>query len=99
MRADAIGKNRNGTVDYGAFQINSIHLRRLGTYGVDVNALMTPCTSAYVGAWILREQMNIYGNTWRAVGAYHSRTPALNLRYAKAVAGILKKWGFKIDSP
>ena len=93
MRADAVGKNRNGTLDYGAFQINSIHLPRLKSYGVNVQTLMDPCLSAYIAAWILREQMNLYGNTWRAVGAYHSRTPALNVRYAQSVIRILRSWG------
>ena len=97
MRPDAIGKNKNGTRDYGAFQINSIHLPRLRNYGVDVKTLMDPCSSAYVAAWILREQIQLYGNTWRAVGAYHSRTPALNVRYAQSVVRVLRSWNVEIE--
>lgn len=74
-RADAVHRNNNGTVDYGKMQINSIHLRRLSSYGISRDALMHPCISVYVAAWRLREMTNKYGNTWAAVGAYHSETP------------------------
>jgi soluble lytic murein transglycosylase-like protein len=95
MRASAIGRNANGTLDLGALQINTIHLPRLRRYGIDARALMEPCTSAFVGAWLLREQFDRYGNTWQAVGAYHSQTPALNARYASSVMGILRTWGIQ----
>ncbi len=43
---------------------------------------MQPCVSVYVAAWRLREMTNKYGNTWAAVGAYHSETPGsvINMR-------------------
>lgn len=62
-RADAIHRNNNGTIDYGKMQINSIHLRRLSSYGISRDALMQPCVSVYVAAWRLREMTNKYGNT------------------------------------
>jgi hypothetical protein len=36
--------------------------------------------------------MNKYGNTWQAVGAYHSETPALRDKYAQQIVAILRKW-------
>ncbi|WP_245230723.1 lytic transglycosylase domain-containing protein [Xanthomonas arboricola] len=92
-RADAIHRNNNGTVDYGKMQINSIHLRRLSSYGISRDALMQPCVSVYVAAWRLREMTNKYGNTWAAVGAYHSETPAERDKYAHAIHAILSKRG------
>ncbi|MCC4620100.1 lytic transglycosylase domain-containing protein [Xanthomonas cassavae CFBP 4642] len=92
-RADAIHRNRNGTIDYGKMQINSIHLRRLSSYGISRDALMQPCVSVYVAAWRLREMTNKYGNTWVAVGAYHSETPAERDRYAHAIHAILARRG------
>ena len=92
----AVNRNRNGSVDYGAMQINSIHLPRLAAFGVDEKRLMEPCVSAYVGAWLLREQFERYGNSWQAVGAYHSRTPALNARYAAGVRRTLARWGVEL---
>ncbi|NIJ93656.1 lysozyme-related protein Hpa2 [Xanthomonas campestris] len=92
-RADAIHRNNNGTIDYGKMQINSIHLRRLSSYGISRDALMQPCVSVYVAAWRLREMTNKYGNTWAAVGAYHSETPAERDKYAHAIHAILTRRG------
>lgn len=88
-RADAMHLNENGSVDYGLMQINTIHLRNLSKYGIDKEALMSPCKSVFIAAWHLRMQMNKYGNTWAAVGAYHSETPALRDDYALHVAAIV----------
>ncbi|WP_223214366.1 MULTISPECIES: lytic transglycosylase domain-containing protein [Xanthomonas] len=92
-RAEAIHVNKNGTIDYGKMQINSIHLRRLSSYGISRDELMQPCVSVYVAAWRLREMVNKYGNTWAAVGAYHSETPAERNKYAQAIHGILLRRG------
>jgi soluble lytic murein transglycosylase-like protein len=91
-RPDALHKNANGSTDYGVMQINSIHLPTLAQYGISTNTLMEPCKNVYIAAWHLRQQMNKYGNTWEAVGAYHSETPALRDQYAQQIVGILRKW-------
>ncbi|SBV51260.1 Hpa2 protein [Xanthomonas bromi] len=96
-RADAIHRNNNGTIDYGKMQINSIHLRRLSSYGISRDALMHPCKSVYVAAWRLREMTNKYGNTWAAVGAYHSETPGERDKYARAIHSILIRRGVISD--
>jgi soluble lytic murein transglycosylase-like protein len=91
-RPDALHKNANGSTDYGLMQINSIHLPALALYGISSNTLMEPCKNVYIAAWHLRQQMNKYGNTWQAVGAYHSETPSLRDQYAQQIVGILRKW-------
>jgi soluble lytic murein transglycosylase-like protein len=53
---------------------------------------MEPCKSVYIAAWHLRQKMNKYGNTWAAVGAYHSETPSLRDQYADQIIGILSQW-------
>jgi len=88
----AMHKNRNGSIDYGLMQINSIHLPALAQYGISSNKLMDPCANVYIAAWHLRRQMDKYGNSWAAVGAYHSETPALRDQYAKQIIAILKRW-------
>jgi soluble lytic murein transglycosylase-like protein len=93
-RPDALHKNANGSTDYGVMQINSIHLPTLAQYGISSNTLMEPCKNVYIAAWHLRQQMNKYGNTWQAVGAYHSETPALRDQYAQQIVAILRKWKF-----
>jgi soluble lytic murein transglycosylase-like protein len=91
-RPDAQHKNANGSTDYGVMQINSIHLPTLAQYGISQGTLMEPCKNVYIAAWHLRRQMNKYGNTWQAVGAYHSETPTLRDKYAQQIAAILRKW-------
>ena len=87
-----MNKNANGSIDYGLMQINSIHLAILSQYGISTGTLMEPCKNVYIAAWHLRQKMNKYGNTWQAVGAYHSETPTLRDQYSKQIAGILEKW-------
>jgi lysozyme-related protein Hpa2 len=85
----AVHRNRNGSVDYGIMQINSIHLPTLSRYGIDRNLLMDPCVNVYIAAWILHGMILRYGNTWEAVGAYHSQTLAERDRYAHAIAALI----------
>ncbi|WP_235582331.1 lytic transglycosylase domain-containing protein [Rhizobacter sp. Root1221] len=92
LRPDALARNRNGTWDIGAFQINSQHLAALARHGIDARALGDGCTSAFVAAWHYGRQVQRHGNTWRAVGAYHSHTPARSAWYANAIAGVLMGW-------
>lgn len=81
----AIGRNKNGSVDYGIMQINSIHLKELRKYGVHRADLMNKCMNIYTGAWLLKQKMRKYGNSWKAVGAYHSETPSERDAYARKV--------------
>ncbi|MBN3751814.1 lytic transglycosylase domain-containing protein [Paraburkholderia sp. Tr-20389] len=90
--ADATHANANGSIDYGVMQINSIHLPELARYGIRRDALMVPCKNVYIAAWHLRKQVVRYGNTWTAVGAYHSATPALRDDYARRIAAIIDGW-------
>lgn len=83
---DAIGKNTNGTYDIGMMQINNkVWLPILKKKGITEQMLKDPCLSVYVGAWILRQNIDTYGWTARGIGAYNSRTPAKNIAYAKKV--------------
>ncbi|MDQ7978979.1 lytic transglycosylase domain-containing protein [Paraburkholderia sp. SARCC-3016] len=91
-RPDALHKNANGSTDYGVMQINSVHLPALAQYGISSGTLMEPCKNVYIAAWHLRQKMNKYGNTWQAIGAYHSETPALRDKYAQQIVAILQKW-------
>ena len=92
LRPDAIGRNADGSVDVGAFQINSVHLPELARYGIDRQALRDGCVSAEVAAWHYRRQIARLGDTWLAVGAYHSRTAPRGAWYANQVAAILMRW-------
>lgn len=72
--AISINKGLNPTRDIGLMQINSWWLPVLKEFAINENDLLDACTSIYVGAWILKDSINRYGNNWRAVGAYNAGT-------------------------
>lgn len=83
LNVNAVNRsNKNGTVDHGPFQINSGWLPQLRKRGITEAQLYDPCISAYIAAWILKQEINRHGATWRAVGAYNSPTEVNRQRYA-----------------
>jgi lysozyme-related protein Hpa2 len=89
--ASAIHRNGNGSIDYGMMQINSVHLPALSRFGISAVDLMNPCASIFVAAWHLRRMIVKYGDTWTAVGAYHSETPAERDRYGRSIEAIVER--------
>ncbi|SCU77626.1 Invasion protein iagB [Cupriavidus necator] len=85
MKPWVTNRNANGSEDIGLMQINTIHLPRLARYGITRAHLFNGCTNAYVGAWILRENIHRFGPTWKAVGAYNAASPDKQLRYANKI--------------
>lgn len=90
LAPSAINRNRNGTIDVGLMQINSIWADQLGRTW---DALGDPCTNVMAGAWILQKCVQDFGYTWQAVGCYHSRTPTRRDAYASRIATILERAG------
>lgn len=99
LRPDAVAVNTNGTRDVGAFQINTTHLPLLARHGVTATSLHDGCTSAFVAAWHYARQVARFGNTWQAVGAYHSLTPPRTAGYANAIAAVLERWRVRPAGP
>jgi soluble lytic murein transglycosylase-like protein len=91
--AGAVHRNADGSIDVGQAQINSVHFGELRRYGVPPGALKDACVNTYVAAWMLKQKMLRYGNTWRAVGAFHSETPRLRDEYARSIHAVLVSWG------
>lgn len=58
------GKN----FDIGVAQINSQHVKR---YGLNPEVLLDPCINLQWAAFILRQQVNRFQETWNAVGHYN----------------------------
>lgn len=86
LNPNAVGpKNSNGTYDMGMMQINSAWLPTLAKFGILKADLMRACTNIYVGAWIIHDNIDRHGATWRAVGAYNARTPSKQIVYARRV--------------
>jgi len=92
LQPAALGRNADGSVDIGAFQINSVHLPELSRYGIDRAALADGCVCAEFAAWHYRRQVELLGDNWLAVGGYHSHTPARAAWYANRIAAILMRW-------
>lgn len=66
--------------------INSIWLPQLAKYGITRERLFDPCTNVMVGAWIYAGHVRKYGYSWKAVGAFHSKTPDKSAVYVQKVA-------------
>lgn len=86
MNPYAIGKNTDGSYDYGLMQINSSWAPTLKRLGIPWESLSDPCTNIMVGAWILRQKIQRHGYNWKGIAAYHSATPSLNSTYANKLA-------------
>ncbi|VWB42455.1 lytic transglycosylase [Burkholderia lata] len=89
----AVHRNADGSIDVGQTQINSVHFGELRRNGVPPGALKDACVNIYVAAWMLKRKMVRYGNTWQAIGAYHSETPRFRDEYARNIHAVLVSWG------
>jgi soluble lytic murein transglycosylase-like protein len=96
--ASAINRNANGSIDVGQLQINSVHFSDLKRLGIPHRALTDACVNIYVAAWLIKQKMVKYGNTWRAIGAYHSESPKKRDSYARSIQKILVAWGELLPS-
>jgi soluble lytic murein transglycosylase-like protein len=91
---NAHNRNKNGTEDIGIMQINTVVLREVERFGITRDQLFEPCINIDVAAWKLATHFRDHGVTWFAVGAYHSKTPALNRIYQlKVYLAYLKLTG------
>jgi soluble lytic murein transglycosylase-like protein len=89
-----VTKNKNNSYDFGASGINSIHLDELSKFGITATHLLDGCTNVYVGAWKYSKKVAKHGNTWAAVGAYHSETPERRDSYSAKIQSHLRTWGY-----
>lgn len=64
----AVTNAKTGAI--GEMQILPSHLKWLSRYGISRQDLYDACTNINVGAFLLADFIRMYGNTWRAVGAY-----------------------------
>lgn len=86
FNAHAINKNKNNSYDIGMMQINSFWLPTLGKYGISSRDLLNPCTSVFVGSWIMAQNIRKFGYNQDGIGAYNSPgNITIRRRYAQAV--------------
>ena len=82
-RTGSASVNKNGTIDYGPMQINTIWLDKLKKYGYSVNDLQyDPCLNVAAGTWILAQAIaEDTSSIWKGIGNYHSHSYVENLSY------------------
>lgn len=71
MNPKALNRNRNGSYDIGIMQINTSWIPYLKKHGIHPGYLWHPCYNIYIGAMVLRQCINLYKNTWKAVDCYN----------------------------
>jgi len=86
FKHNAINTNKNKSTDLGMMQINTIWLPTLKKFGITQRELLNPCTSIFVGAWIMAQNIRNFGYNLDGIGAYNSpRNPTIRRNYAKKV--------------
>lgn len=86
MNPRAVNINKNGTVDIGLMQINTIHLQRLKKVGVTKEALKDPEVNIYVAALLLSSHIRKRGYNLDAIGCYHSGNSVYKNQWLKRLA-------------
>lgn len=91
-QAGTVSRNTNGSEDLGLMQVNTVWLpwlaraSRLPEQEVRHRLIGDGCFNIAAGAAILRNYLNAeHGNLMRAIGDYHSHTPARNEAYQARV--------------
>jgi soluble lytic murein transglycosylase-like protein len=98
FNAAAIAHANNGTRSVGLMQINSSWFPRLEVAGIREQDLFEPCVSVHVGAWILRQEVDRFGFSWEAIGAYYAgpytgKHPGWRLpHYREYAHKVLRAW-------
>lgn len=81
-----VHKNKNGSVDLGPMQINSLWWPELYRYHISPhNVLFDPCVNIKVGTAILAKAIIGSRDVLNGVGNYHSHTMIYNQAYIKKI--------------
>ena len=83
----AVNVNKNGSRDFGMFQINEKNLKSLK---IPVKVAFDPCKSSYIAGYILKQCVNIFGYTWKAIDCYNKGHKAKG--YTRYVQKVIKAY-------
>ena len=86
----------NRSFDSGVMQVNNFWLKK---YDIPLEAALDPGANIFLGSWILKQEIERHGQTWNAVGAYHSPDEARSRRYIELVKAALEKGPVKVVRP
>lgn len=82
--------NKNGSVDYGLMQINSIHEPKLNARNLSLDDLYRPEVNIQIGCMILKHCLDKYGFDYKALNCYNGKVN--NNRYSSKVFKNLKSF-------
>lgn len=71
--------------DVGMMQINSYWIKK---YKLPLEKVLEPSNNVYLGCWILAQEIQRHGFSWRAVAYYHTplhRNPERGIAYVKRI--------------
>ena len=97
-KTGTVSRNRNGSVDMGVMQVNSIHLssapHKFLSRGITAQQLINDdCVNIAAGASILRYEIDRAKDFWSGVASYHSKTPQFASIYLEKVIRNLRAMG------
>lgn len=97
-----VRRNKNGSFDFGRWQINSVHLKELASYGVSPEVARyyltrDGCYGADFAAYRLQrclvDPKLRDKDFWERAACYHSVTPEYNAIYRGKLKPLAKRWG------
>jgi soluble lytic murein transglycosylase-like protein len=73
--------NKNGTIDYGIMQINSLWLPKIAAYHYSKDDIQynRNCKNIYAGTWILSQSIAEGKDVWSGVGNWVCKFPCVNV--------------------
>lgn len=103
FNSNAINKNKDKrkSTDVGMMQINTFWFPTLAKLGITEEHLYDPCTSVFVGAWIMAQNIQRLGYNQDGIGAYNSpHNVTIRRSYARKVYAayyeLVKDFGLEI---
>ncbi|MBF0507099.1 MAG: transglycosylase SLT domain-containing protein [Nitrospirae bacterium] len=90
-----LGVLKTDNIDIGPWQVNYSSLGK--PFGFKKTDLLNPYVSATLAAYTLGSEIAANGNTWNAIGNYHSRTLWRKIQYVNNVKRVLRKQGYTVE--
>ena len=97
-------KNKNGSLDIGHFQINTVHWSKNGIFtrhGIKKEDVQwRGCYNAELAAWLLKQSLEEKNNQdfWVKAANYHSKNAKFNAIYRKKLMPLSVQWGKYLES-
>ena len=95
-KPNTVSRNRDGSVDVGRMQVNSVHFDQLAQHGITPGHLMEPgCYPVELATWMIARHMQACkSDLWTCVSRYHSKEPRDNAAYRSKLVPAAARWAF-----